>query len=88
VEEINGALRDAASTERLREILLYSDEPLVSMDLKKDSHSSIFSAVDTIALGDLVKIVAWYDNEWGYACRVADLVNFMLVKQPVAATVA
>ena len=88
VEEINGALRDAAGTERLREILLYSDEPLVSMDLKKDSHSSIFSAVDTIALDDLVKVVAWYDNEWGYACRIADLVNFMLVKQPVAATVA
>ena len=88
VEEVNGAIRDAAGTSALKEILLYSDQPLVSMDLKRDSHSSIFSAVDTIAIEDMIKIVAWYDNEWGYACRLADLVQFMLVKQPVAASVA
>jgi glyceraldehyde 3-phosphate dehydrogenase len=50
-----------------------SDEPLVSMDLKGNSNSSIFSAMDTLVIGNMVKVVAWYDNEWGYACRVADL---------------
>ncbi|HEV3309526.1 MAG TPA: type I glyceraldehyde-3-phosphate dehydrogenase [Chloroflexota bacterium] len=87
VDEINGAMRDAAGTARLKDILAYSDQPLVSMDLKKDSHSSIFSAIDTIAIDDMVKVIAWYDNEWGYACRIADLAHFMLVKQPSPASV-
>ena len=45
--------------------------------LKGDPHSSIFSAVDTIGLGSFVKVVSWYDNEWGYSCRVADLLKFL-----------
>jgi len=49
----------------------------VSTDLKGNPHSSIFSAVDTIGLGNFVKVVAWYDNEWGYSCRVADLLRFL-----------
>ena len=56
------------------------DEPLVSMDLKGNNHSSIFSAVDTLVVGNLVKVVAWYDNEWGYACRVADLTSLLASK--------
>ena len=52
-------------------------ELLASTDLKGDPHSSIFSAVDTIGLGSFVKVVSWYDNEWGYSCRVADLVKFL-----------
>jgi glyceraldehyde 3-phosphate dehydrogenase len=45
----------------------------VSSDLKGNDYSSIFSSLDTLVLGNMVKVVAWYDNEWGYACRVADL---------------
>ncbi|MCC7362461.1 MAG: type I glyceraldehyde-3-phosphate dehydrogenase [Anaerolineales bacterium] len=55
-------------------ILDVTDEPLVSMDLKGTHFSSIYSALDTLVLGNLVKVVAWYDNEWGYSCRVADIV--------------
>jgi glyceraldehyde 3-phosphate dehydrogenase len=74
--EINAAMKKAAEGP-LKGILRYSDEELVSTDLKKDSHSSIFSSVDTIGLGNFVKVVSWYDNEWGYSCRVADLLNFL-----------
>jgi len=74
--EINAAMKKAAEGP-LKGILRYSDEELVSSDLKKDPHSSIFSAVDTIGLGNFVKVVSWYDNEWGYSCRVADLLNFL-----------
>ena len=62
---------------QMKGILRYSDEELVSTDLKGDTHSSIFSAVDTIGLGNFVKVVAWYDNEWGYSNRVADLLKFL-----------
>ncbi|MDR5696232.1 MAG: type I glyceraldehyde-3-phosphate dehydrogenase [Armatimonadota bacterium] len=66
------------SEEKLRGILAYTEEPLVSSDLKGNEHSSIFSAMDTLVVGgNLVKVIAWYDNEWGYACRVADLVRYM-----------
>jgi glyceraldehyde 3-phosphate dehydrogenase len=81
-EDVNSVMRDAAGSSRLKDYLAYSDEPLVSMDLKKDPHSSIFSAVDTIAIDDMVKVVSWYDNEWGYACRIADFAHMMLVRQP------
>ena len=47
------------------------------MDFKGDEHSTIVSSIDTIVLGNMVKVVSWYDNEWGYACRVADLVAFV-----------
>jgi len=64
----------------LKGILRYTDEPLVSTDMKKDPHSSIFSGIDTVGLGNFVKVVAWYDNEWGYSCRVADLLTFLAKK--------
>lgn len=87
-EEVNAAMRDAAATTELGEILAYTQEPLVSMDLKRDSHSSIFSAIDTVAIDDMVKVISWYDNEWAYACRIADLAHMMLVRTPVPAAVA
>ncbi|MCI0818652.1 MAG: type I glyceraldehyde-3-phosphate dehydrogenase, partial [Chloroflexi bacterium] len=72
-DEVNEAFRDAA-TESLRGILGYCDEPLVSTDFKGDPRSSIVDALSTLVLdGNLVKAVSWYDNEWGYSCRVADL---------------
>jgi glyceraldehyde 3-phosphate dehydrogenase len=76
VEEINRAHQQAAEGP-LKGILAYSEEPLVSTDLRGNPHSSIFSAVDTIGVDNLIKVVSWYDNEWGYSCRVADLVHFL-----------
>jgi glyceraldehyde 3-phosphate dehydrogenase len=76
-EEVNAAVRRWAE-ERIPHILGYTDEPLVSSDLKGDPRSSIFSGLDTLVVGgNLVKVVSWYDNEWGYACRVADLARYM-----------
>ncbi|MGE0821160.1 MAG: type I glyceraldehyde-3-phosphate dehydrogenase [Candidatus Binatia bacterium] len=80
VEEINAAVKEYAAG-AMRGILGYSEEPLVSSDLKGDSHSSIFSALDTLVIGDnLAKVVSWYDNEWGYSVRVADLVHYIAEK--------
>ncbi len=76
VEAINAAMKDCAEGE-MKGILGYTEEPLVSTDLRGDERSSIFSAVDTIALGNLVKVISWYDNEWGYSVRVADLSKFV-----------
>jgi glyceraldehyde 3-phosphate dehydrogenase len=75
VEGINAAMREAAAS-WLAGILAVSDEPLVSTDFLKDSHSSIFDALSTMMIGDhTAKVLAWYDNEWGYSCRVIDLVQ-------------
>lgn len=79
VEEINAAMKKYADGP-MKGILQYSDEELVSSDLIGNPHSSIFSAVDTIALGEMVKVIAWYDNEWGYSCRVGDLCKFLTEK--------
>ncbi len=72
-EKVNDAMRDAAS-ERMKGILDVVDDHVVSMDMKGDEHSSIVHApVTNVVAGNLVKVAAWYDNEWGYACRTADL---------------
>ena len=77
VEGLNEAFRVAA-TGPLTGILGVSDEPLVSSDFRGDSRSSIVDSASTMVLGgDFVKVVAWYDNEWGYSCRVADLVAYV-----------
>ncbi len=74
-EDVNAAFRAASESEQLQGILGYSDEPLVSSDFRGDSRSAIVDGLSTMALGDnLVKVLAWYDNEWAYACRVAELV--------------
>jgi glyceraldehyde 3-phosphate dehydrogenase len=79
-EQINEAFREAAS-KSLRGILGYTDEPLVSIDFKGDPRSSIVDALSTMAIGDdMVKVISWYDNEWGYACRTADLCAFLAKK--------
>ena len=71
---------------RCKGILGVSDEPLVSMDFKGDTRSSIIDAESTMVLGgNMVKVIAWYDNEWGYSCRVADLIAFVAARLPVAA---
>ncbi len=80
VDEVNEVFHDAA-TESLRRYLGYCEEPLVSSDFKGNPLSSIFDSLSTMVIGGkLVKAVSWYDNEWGYACRVADLCAFMAAK--------
>jgi len=80
VEQVNKAFQDAANG-KLKGILEYCDEPLVSIDFKGNQHSSIFDALSTMVLaGHMVKVLAWYDNEWGYSCRLADLVIYVLSK--------
>jgi glyceraldehyde 3-phosphate dehydrogenase len=75
--QVNGALR-AAAEGPMKGILGYSEDPIVSMDLKGDDRSSVVDGpLTNVMEGNLVKIVAWYDNEWGYSCRVADLANFL-----------
>ncbi len=79
-EDVRKALMDAAKGE-LNGILHCETEPLVSMDYKGDAHSSIVDVEFTQVMGgNLLKLVAWYDNEWGYSCRVADLAAFMVEK--------
>jgi len=74
-DEVNDAFRQAASSGPLEGILQYADEPLVSSDIKESPYSCIFDSQLTMANGNLVKVFGWYDNEWGYSCRLVDLVN-------------
>ena len=74
-ESVNDAFKKAASSEQLEGILGYTEEPLVSSDFRMDPRSSIVDGQSTMVLGDrLVKVLAWYDNEWAYACRIGELV--------------
>ena len=76
-EDVNAAYREA-SANRLNGILEYTDEPLVSIDFKLNPHSSIIDGLSTMSMGgNMVKVVGWYDNEWGYSCRTADLAVFL-----------
>jgi glyceraldehyde 3-phosphate dehydrogenase len=80
VEEVNAALKEAANGP-LKGILNYSEEPLVSRDYNGDPASSTIDALSTMVVGDnLVKVVSWYDNEWGYSNRVVDLVAYIASK--------
>lgn len=79
-EQINQAFKDAVAGP-LKGILNYTDEPLVSSDFRGDPHSSTIDGENTMVLGgSMVKVLAWYDNEWGYSSRVADLTNFIAKK--------
>lgn len=79
-EEVNRAFKDAAN-EELRGILDFSEEPLVSVDFKRNPNSSIVDAEYTkVVGGTMLKVLSWYDNEWGYSCRVRDLVKYIASK--------
>jgi glyceraldehyde 3-phosphate dehydrogenase len=79
-EEINAALKQAAEGE-LKGILAYTEDPVVSTDMLHNPNSSIIDASMTKVLdGNLAKVISWYDNEWGYSCRVVDLVKFVANK--------
>jgi glyceraldehyde 3-phosphate dehydrogenase len=74
-DEVNEAFANAADTGKFTGILQYTDDPIVSGDIVGNSFSAIFDSKLTMANGNLVKVLAWYDNEWGYSCRVVDLIN-------------
>ncbi len=76
-EEVNRAFREAASQPNYQGILQYTEDPIVSVDVVGNSHSSIFDAQSTMCQGNLVKVVSWYDNEWGYTCRLVDLAKLV-----------
>ncbi|MDR1136670.1 MAG: type I glyceraldehyde-3-phosphate dehydrogenase [Clostridiales Family XIII bacterium] len=79
-ETVNEALKKASENE-LAGILGYSDEPLVSIDYKGDERSSIVDALSTMAIGDnMIKVISWYDNEWGYSNRAIDLISYIIKK--------
>jgi glyceraldehyde 3-phosphate dehydrogenase (phosphorylating) len=80
VDDINAAFKKAAEHE-LKGILKYTEEPLVSIDYRGDSHSAIVDGPFTrVVLDTTVKVLAWYDNEWGYSCRLYDLINYVIKK--------
>jgi glyceraldehyde 3-phosphate dehydrogenase len=77
IADINSAMKNASET-RMKGILQYIDEPLVSVDFRMNSHSSIFDSLLTMAMpGGFIKVVSWYDNEWAYSTRVGELVKFI-----------
>jgi len=81
VEEVNGALKKAAETGPLKGYLGYEEGELVSVDFRGDSRSSIVDAPMTrVVAGNCVKVISWYDNEWGYSCRVRDMIKYVAAK--------
>jgi glyceraldehyde 3-phosphate dehydrogenase len=79
-DEVNAAFRDAAENGPLSGILRYADEPLVSSDIVRSPYSCVFDSQLTMSEGGLVKVFGWYDNEWGYSCRLVDLVERMVAR--------
>ena len=76
-EEVNEAFKKAANSKNYKGILRVEEEPLVSMDFKGDTYSAIVDAEEIMVKDNLVKVVAWYDNEWGYSCRLAEFAEFI-----------
>jgi glyceraldehyde 3-phosphate dehydrogenase len=77
-EEVNSLFKERADSGELQGILAYTEDPIVSSDIVESPYSSIFDAGLTMVIGNLVKVGAWYDNEWGYSNRVVDLVQKVL----------
>jgi glyceraldehyde 3-phosphate dehydrogenase len=78
VDEVNLAFKQAADSEGWRGILRYTEDPIVSSDIVGDSHSCIIDGLSTMAHDNQVKVIGWYDNEWGYSCRLVDLIEILL----------
>jgi glyceraldehyde 3-phosphate dehydrogenase len=77
-DEVNEAFKTAAGTDRWDGILVYTEDPIVSSDIIGNSASCIIDGLSTMGHGDLVKVIGWYDNEWGYSCRLVDLIDRLL----------
>jgi len=82
VEQINAAFKKAASSGPLKGVIRYTEDPIVSSDIQGDPHSAIFDAGLTASMGTLVKVLAWYDNEWGYSNRLLDTTLYVGSKLP------
>jgi glyceraldehyde 3-phosphate dehydrogenase len=80
VGDVNNAYREASQSARLNGILKYTEDPIVSSDIVGDPHSCIFDAQSTMANGNIVKVLGWYDNEWGYSNRLVDLAQLVASK--------
>jgi len=80
VEEVNEAYRAAAETDRLKGKLVYTEDPIVSSDIVGSPASCTFDSLSTMAMGNMVKVMGWYDNEWGYSNRLVDLVSLVASK--------
>jgi len=81
-EEINKSLKKASES-NLQGIMAYTDKPLVSSDFRGNPASSIVDGLSTVVMdGRMAKVLAWYDNEWGYSCRVGDLAAYMICNDP------
>ena len=78
VEEVNAALKAASESSGLKGILQYCEDPIVSADIVANRYSSILDSLSTMKLGKMVKVLAWYDNEWGYSTRLLDLVKYVM----------
>ena len=83
-DAVNELFRSKADTGDLEGTLLYTDEPLVSTDIIHSSYSAIFDSDLTMVNGNLIKVFGWYDNEWGYSCRLVDLVAKIGATMPAA----
>jgi glyceraldehyde 3-phosphate dehydrogenase len=80
VEEVNDAYRAASETDRLKDKLVYTEDPIVSSDIVGSPASCTFDSLSTMAMGNMVKVMGWYDNEWGYSNRLVDLTNLVASK--------
>jgi glyceraldehyde 3-phosphate dehydrogenase len=80
VDEVNNAFREASQSRRLKGILKYTEDPIVSTDVVGDSHSCVFDGESTMVNGSLVKVLGWYDNEWGFSNRLVDLTELVAAK--------
>src|SRR5438034_6697694 len=78
IDDVNAAYREAAAAGPLAPYLEYTDDPIVSSDVERNPHSCIFDSEMTMASGTMAKVFGWYDNEWGYSCRLVDLVDKLL----------
>ena len=76
-EEVNKAFKDASETENFKGILRVEEMPLVSTDFKGDTYSAIVDAEETMVKDNLIKVIGWYDNEWGYSCRLAEFAEYV-----------
>ena len=77
VEDVNNAFREASQSARMKNIIQYSEDPIVSTDIVGNPYSCVFDSPSTMVNGTLVKVLGWYDNEWGYSCRLVDLAELV-----------
>ena len=78
IEEVNAAFKAASESPRMKGILQYCEDPIVSADIVGNNYSSIFDSLATMKLGKMIKVFSWYDNEWGYSSRLIDLIKHMM----------